>query len=329
MDKNHIYHLNDRTMKYMSLAQSKRQHQYLGLPGEFLARLPQEVVFPNMDYGRADEFYLTDENMLINLEEESKGITIETLEKFAKYLIFGCYRYSDNICLAVLCHEDPKKEFECYQHSPSLFIKVHYYYFSQDDLWAKYENVIYKVKQNIKLTESEAMDIAFIAKFISKEYSAVILESLAHAFKNAIIDDKLLRIDVGVILGGMIIKHIKNLNKQNRLLGVIDMRHIEREIDKIVYDEYGDQLDAKDKMIESQANEIESQANEIASQANEIESQAQELETQSRMIKSKDEEINKLVDKNNQFKSKIDQLKEIGDFNAPEAKKIIQSLMLL
>ena len=134
------------------------------------------------------------------------------------------------------------------------------------------------------------------------------MESLSHAFKDSIIADRLLRIDVGVILGGMILKHIKYINKQNRLLRVIDMRHIEREIDKLVYDEYGDQLEAKDKLIESQA---------------------QELKTQSMLIKSKDNEINSLVEKNNQFKSKSDQLKEIGDFDAPESKKIIQSLLLL
>ncbi len=62
-----IYHLNDRTMKYLSMAQAKRQHQYLGLPGNFKTRLPQEVVFPNMDIGRADEYYLTDNDLLINL----------------------------------------------------------------------------------------------------------------------------------------------------------------------------------------------------------------------------------------------------------------------
>ena len=308
MKENQLYHLNDRTMKYMSLAESKRQHQYLGLPGEFQTRLPQEVVFPNMSYGRADEFYLNDENMLIDLEEESNVISPETFKKFAKYLIFGCFMYSDNIYIAVLCHEDPKKEYDYYQYSPSLIIKVHYYYFSQEELWAKYENVINKVKQKIELTESEAMDIAFISKFISKKYSPIVLESLSRAFKDSIIADRLLRIDVGVILGGMILKHIKDINKQNRLLRVIDMRHIEREIDKLVYDEYGDQLEAKDKLIESQA---------------------QELKTQSMLIKSKDNEINSLVEKNNQFKSKIDQLKEIGDFDAPESKKIIQSLLLL
>lgn len=75
--KEEIYHLNDRTMKYLTLAQSKRQHQYLGLPGEFKTRLPQEIVFPNMDSGRADEFYLNDENLLIDLE---KKVTISQIK---------------------------------------------------------------------------------------------------------------------------------------------------------------------------------------------------------------------------------------------------------
>ena len=39
-------------MKYLTLVQVKRQHKYLGLPGEFKARYPQEIVFPNMEAGR-------------------------------------------------------------------------------------------------------------------------------------------------------------------------------------------------------------------------------------------------------------------------------------
>ena len=55
MNERKIYHLNDRTMKYLSLAQTKRQHQYLGLPGEFKTRVPTEIVYPDMTLGRADE----------------------------------------------------------------------------------------------------------------------------------------------------------------------------------------------------------------------------------------------------------------------------------
>lgn len=145
MNKRKIYHLNDRTMKYLSLAQTKRQHQYLGLPGKFKTRLPQEIVFPNLDVGRADEMYYNNENLIIDIEEESSNMCEETLEKFAKYVLFASYMYAGRVYLAVLCHNDPKKEFECYEYAPSVLVKAHYYFFSQNELWEKYENIIIKL----------------------------------------------------------------------------------------------------------------------------------------------------------------------------------------
>lgn len=104
-----IYHINDRTMKYKAAILNKRQHEYLGLPGTFEARYPQEIVFPNMDAGRADEFYSTKENTMINLEEESGHITKETLKKISNYVIFAEFMYSKRVYSAIICHEDPKK----------------------------------------------------------------------------------------------------------------------------------------------------------------------------------------------------------------------------
>ena len=80
-------------MKYQSFAQSKRQHQYLNLPGEFKSRLPQEMVFTDMTSARADELYCNDENLLINLEEESDYLDSKSFNKFAKYVIFIAYWY--------------------------------------------------------------------------------------------------------------------------------------------------------------------------------------------------------------------------------------------
>ncbi|WP_295113884.1 hypothetical protein [uncultured Methanobrevibacter sp.] len=183
MKETEIYHLNDKTIKYLALVQSKRQHQYLGLPGNFKIRLPQEIVFPNFEIGRVDECYLTDENMLIILEEESGDITENVLKKFAKYVIFESYRYYKLLYLVAVCHKNPKNEFELYEYAPSMFIKVFYHYFSQDEIWCKYENVIIKVKQKEKLTEMESLDIVFVSKFISKRYAPSVIENLIEIFQ--------------------------------------------------------------------------------------------------------------------------------------------------
>lgn len=314
MKKEKIYHLNDRTLKYLSLAQASRQHQYLGLPGEFKTRLPQEIVFPNMDFGRADDFYVNDEGLVIDLEEESEDVTERTLEKFTKYVLFACYRYGKTY-LAVLCRKNPKNYPECYEYAPSLFIKPHYIHIDQNELLEKYDNINMKVKSKIELTDTEALDIAFVCKFISKEYAQNIIENLVKAFKDAIIKDEILKMDVGVILGGMIIKNIQNTTKQNKLLKRINMRHIEKEIHKIVYDEYGNVLDAKDEEIEAQAKTIQSKNNEIKSKDKEL--------------KNKTNEINKLNQSHKKYQEKIKQLNELTDLNTPEAKKILNSLLLL
>ena len=183
---------------------------------------------------------------------------------------------------------------EYFEVGPSLYIKVHYYYFSQEELWDAYDNLINKVEQKEKLTDKETLDIGFLSKFISKEYASDIIDSLTYIYNKAIIEDKLLKIDVGVILGGMILKHITNIKKQNKLMKRINMRHIEKEITKLVYDEYGEELDKKDEEIEA-----------------------------------KNQEIKKLNQTNEEYKTKIKELGELDDLNTPKAKKIMAKLMLL
>ena len=128
-----------------------------------------------------------------------------------------------------------------------------------------------------------------------------ILESLAEIFEETIIDDLRLKMDVAIIFGGMILKQIQDIEKQNKLLEMINMRQYETDMEELVYDEYGDILNEKDKEIESKTQEIE----------------------------SKTREIEKLNNENKEYKEKIRQLNEIEDLNTPQAKKILNSLMLL
>ncbi|WP_405274425.1 hypothetical protein, partial [Methanobrevibacter sp.] len=238
-----IYQINDRTMKYKSLILNKHQHRYLKLPGEFEVRYPQEIVFPNMDAGRADEFYSTVEGLMINLEEESGDITEKVLEKISNYVVFADFMYSKKPYSAVICHKDPKKLFEYYERSPSIIIKVHYIYIPQEMLWIKYENLIKKIEQKVELSINESLDIAFIPKFISKENGQYVTESLAKAFKSVKLNKKILKRDIGVLLGAMILKHFEDEEKINELMEDINMKQIENEIKIIAREEYKEEFD--------------------------------------------------------------------------------------
>ena len=293
-------------MKYQSLILSRHQHQYLGLPGTFEARYPQEIVFPNMEAGRADEFYSTAEGLLIDLEEESGDITDKVLEKVGKYVIFGAFMYSKRPYAAIICHKDPKKEFEYFKLSPSLFLKVHYIYIPQDALWMKYENLIKKIEQKQQLTTEETLYIAFVAKFISKEYGQFITESLAKSFRYAKLNEEIPKRDIGVLLGAMILKHFDDNKKIDELMEVIDMKQINEEIRIITREEFADEFEK----IEKEKREMKNENIEIKNENKEIKNENKEIKNENIKLK---EGIKQVAEKKN-----LD----------PESKKILNSLII-
>ena len=76
------------------------------------------------------------------------------------------------------------------------------------------------------------------------------------------------------------------------------MRHFESEIQKLVYDEYGEELDKKDETIEKQSKELKKQS----------------------------KQINKLKQNKQEFKKKLKQLAELDDLNSHEGRNILEYL---
>ena len=157
------------------------------------------------------------------------------------------------------------------------------------------------------MTDTEALDMAFVSKFIDAQHRHFVIDSLTKSFKGAIIPDKKLKMDVAIILDAMISKHIKSEAKQEKLRERINMRKYENEMEKIIYEEYGDKLYEKDRILEEKDKEHKKTK--------------QELQTEK-------QENKKLTKANNEYKNKIQQLNKIENLT-PEARKIIDSMMLL
>lgn len=286
-----IPHVNDRTAKYSSMALLRRQHEYLELPGEYETRYPTEVVFPNMDNGRMDDLYSVKEGMLINLEEETMDVSEKTLRKIARYRVFGDFVYSKYVYSAIICHKDPKNYPKEFKLTDTDILRPHYIYFPQETLWKKYENLIRKIEQKEKLSEREILDIAFVPKFISKEDAPFVTESLCLRFKEVEIDDKLLRIDVGCILGAMVLKNIDSETKHIKLLERIGMRQINNDIKILVQDEFGDEL--------------------------------REVEEENFKLKQK------MNQQKQEMKSTIEKLNKMEDLNTPQARELLNTILMI
>lgn len=145
----------------------------------------------------------------------------------------------------------------------------------------------------------ETLDVAFVPKFISKENRQFVSESLAKSFKHMKINDKIPKIDIGVLLGAMILRNFDDEEKINELMEEIDMKQIGDEIKIIARDEFKEEL-------------------------SKIEKEKLDLQLENEEIKNENKEIK---NENGKFKKGIKELSEMEDLT-PEAKKIINSLTI-
>ncbi len=109
-------------------------------------------------------------------------------------------------------------------------------------------------------------------------------------FKEAKIEDKRLRIDIGSILGAMIKRNIDDETKQNKLLEMIGMNQIKNDIRAVFKDEF------------------------------------MEIEEENLKLRQEKEELKQ---ERNNMKNKLQELKNMDDLNTPQAKELINSLILL
>lgn len=181
-----------KCIKYQTYKLSELQQEYLEFPGDFEALYPQEIINSKMEGERADDIHSSTTGELINVEEESDYVTEETLrDKNSKYALLMANEYTMNIFLAIICHKDPKNFPKSFKSGQELEFHFNYYYFPKDELLEKHENIINKIEHKEKLTMKEALEIAFIPKYIGYGKGPEITKSLAYNFNKAIIKEKL------------------------------------------------------------------------------------------------------------------------------------------
>ena len=157
------------------------------------------------------------------------------------------------------------------------------------------------------------MDIAFVAKFISKEYGQFITESLAKSFRYAKLNEEIPKRDIGVLLGAMILKHFDDNKKIDELMEVIDMKQINEEIRIITREEFADEFE-----------KIEKEKREMKNENIEIKNENKEIKNENKEIKNENKEIK---NENIKLKEGIKQVAEKKNLD-PESKKILNSLII-
>ena len=154
------------------------------------------------------------------------------------------------------------------------------------------KNIINKVKHNIKLTEIESLDIAFISKYIPKNEAEDMIKSSVYIFNNAIIENIRLKLEVRAVLGAMIHKNIKDPKEHNKLMEEINMGEIGTTIDELIEEETEEirkELENNEKKMESMSKKLENNEKEMKSMSKKLENNEKEMKSMSNKMKKYEE----------------------------------------
>ena len=233
--------------------------------------------------------------MIYIIEHQSYRTDKEKLKAIKKYLDGVKCKNKKPVHVYIITSVDPSKQERRYELTPSDIIEPEYIYISPEDIRKMLNNINHKIDNNEKLSDEEALQLVIALIFTPYQNEKEMVDEVFD-----------------------ILKREKTISGQIRVDIVDFLEHFN-----------GETFDEKTrKELENMA------ANDIASRkramrmlfADELAEKDEENQKLKNKVKEKDEENQKLK---NKVKENIKKLENIKDKNSPEAKKIIETLMLL
>ena len=299
-----IYQSTDISFKYAISVLNKRLHQYLNLKDEYVLSYPTEVITRDMRNLRMDSLYKT-RNALNNIEAQSTKVGIKEMKRFADYRIFAEYVYNLPVKTIILMTDDPQNSLKEYKISETDIMKPIYIYFPKEEVIKRFKNVRDKIENKQTLTEEETLDIAFLPLFATKENAPEITEKMCELIRKDRHIEYELKREISFILQIMIFKHFEDTEKRKKLLGEINMKQYDSDLEMIAYEIYGEDLEEKDEIIKQQGNDLKQKDNMIKQQGNDLKQKDQtinehidlfkEILEKNNLDKKTSEKINKII----------------------------------
>ena len=271
-----IYQSSDISFKYAIAVLNKQLHKYLKLKEEYKVSYPTEVITRDMRNLRMDSLYRTD-TQLNNIESQSTKVGIKEMKRFADYRTFAEYIYNLPVETIILMTDDPKNSLKEYKISETDILRPIFIYFTKEEVMKRFKNVTDKIENNRKLTEEETLDIAFLPLFAAKENSQEITEKMCELIKKCKQIDYELKREISFILQIMVFKYFDDSKKREQLLGEINMKQYDSDLEMIAYEIYGEDLEEQKEIIKQKDNTIQQQSNDIKQKDNTIQQQSKLL----------------------------------------------------
>ena len=166
-------------------------HEYHNFPGVYDGPCPNEYPDAVGSIPRIDSGYfvlIDDKRYIMNIEDESKKITKETLLKSDKYK--GILEYAFKVpVISAISTLAPLEDCETILHkSPTQTLKPYIRSFSSPDSEKILSSITDKIKNNNTLSKVEALELVMLPKRFKNNHTEV-LEKVCNLLKIVKVDD--------------------------------------------------------------------------------------------------------------------------------------------
>ena len=323
------YNLKDRNFKWAFSVRTREMLENLGIPGNLIKDcklylktvlnkelMPDAIVYVELVknnvvrkivYIIEHQSYITDANKMKVIKEYLDEIKCKTDRPVDVFIVTSI---------------DPGKHEKEYLNTNADILRPTYIYISPDDIKKMLNNINYKVKNNIPISDTEAVQLIIALIFSPKGHEKEIYDEVYDIVRRDNTMSHSVRIDVvdvlqqfsGKTFGEETLKELLKMTYEN-----IEARRMAvRELFKEEFDKKDQEINSKDQEINSKDQEINSKNQEINHNIQVINSKVQEINSKNKIIKS----INKKL---KQYEDCVKQLINMEDMN-PEAKEILKEM---
>lgn len=235
-EKNH--QPKDLSFRLITHRYPKSSHITFKFPGKFVKALKTNIFTDDgrnleMDFGEVvNPDGIITQKSVSNVEHQSelpKPVKIDAIFDYRIGIV-----HENNICpfSIVITNIDPGEKLQCYESHGQIFY-IYYIYVDSEEIRKRLSILTDIVKSSKVLSQSEALNFAYIAIFVKNDEAKEILEKLAQLFRDAKIKEDELQMDLHHVLKKIIRYQITDENKIKELLTVITQAITPEEYEKL------------------------------------------------------------------------------------------------
>ena len=223
--RKNIHHPNDVLNKYFENVMPEKLKNYFKLPGKFISNFPTKIFKRDGSEREMDWLMLVegdDGKFLIHGEFQSYPVDDTKIEIIADCTDYSKIYYGRPVLTVIIITEGYEVSVKEFKRTASDILKPIYIHMDEEEVNERLNNLEEKISNHKQLSDDEALDIAFLPMFASKNKAYDITEKVTHLFRKDTSLTGAFRNDIAFGLSIMIRKYFDLTPKGKELLKMIE-----------------------------------------------------------------------------------------------------------